>query len=322
MKKNKFLNKFGMFLILILMLSNMSMSVCAQKDTIYLSLGTSTIGGTWLPIGAGMAAIVKEFHPYINITAETTGGGIDNLRLLKTGRIELALGTSGGAYEFIQKEKAENIRGIMGGSSSYSQMVVLADSDIKTIADLKGKKIHIGPPGSTGNDPARALLELYGLEMGKDWHPEYLGHGQAAELLADGVIDAWFCIGSYPVACLQDINVRRDLRLLKIEDEKMETLLDKYPYYSVGKVPAGVYRGVTEDVNALCLTTILLVDEKVDDEVVYNIIKTLLENPDQLKKIHSSGKEWNAKNATRGIDGVVVPFHPGAEKYLKEQGLL
>ena len=321
------MSKAFAIIMLGLLLWTSAFAQTGQKP-VYLSMGTSSIGGTSHILGSGMSKIVRDEFPYIRIAAEVTGGSPNNLRLAETGKVQFGLSTADAVYDsyhgagqFGFPKANKNLRGIVSGYPAICQIYTLAKSDIKQISDLRGKKISLGAVGSIGNSVMPIVLEEYGLKMGKDWYPEYLGHGDGAGALADGHVNAVIVIGSTPIAALMSISTTHEIRLLSIEENKLKPILAPRPFWKPWTIPPGIYRKVDYPVNTFLVAHMLFALNSVPDPVVYDITKALLENTDKLAKIHKEGATFSVKNVKMAIDGV-VPFHPGAEKYLKEKGIL
>lgn len=293
----------------------------------FMSLATSSVGGTWFPLGGAMASIISSEYPELNITAEVTGGTVDNLRLMGNEQVELALSTNDQAFlaqrgEGDFDEPIDNFSGIVGGHGIFWQLYTLAGSGIESIYDLEGRRVSLGAPGSIGITIGEIVFEAHGLTINEDLTPEYLGHGDAPGALRDGRIDAALIISSFPTGALTDITSSDDVVFINPEPDVLERLLEEHPYWTETAIPGGVYTGHPDDIpGSFGSITILIAHNDLSDEAVYAIAKSILENPDRLKQAHALGAEWTTENATRGIDGV-IPFHPGAEAYLKEQGLL
>lgn len=295
----------------------------------FLALGTSSIGGTYYVIGGGMASIINKANPLLNINAEVTGGAFNNMLLLGQKKVQLGLVTNDEVYmawhaQGKYKSKVTNVRGVLGGHAIIWQMYTLKRTGIKTIGDLKGKRISLGAPGSIGNLIGEILLGAHGLRMRRDWTPEYLGHGDGPGALKDGKLDAVLIISSTPTSAIIDLTSSHgsDVVFLMPDPDKLDALLKEHPYWFEAKIPARTYKGQEQDVpNSFGASTILVADEAVDAGAVYAITKTLLEQNADLVAVHPIGKEWVAENATRGIRGV-LPLHPGSERYLKEKGLV
>lgn len=301
----------------------------AAAQTTFLSMGTSSAGSTWFPLGGAMAAVLNRHVPDVRVNIEATGGNVDNVRLLGNDQIELGLITSDQAWLAAQGEspyerEITNFKGLLAGGMILWQAYTHANQGIEAIADLDGARISLGSPGSIGNSVGELLLAEHGLVMGDDWTPDYLSHGEGPGALKDGRVNAVVIIGPVPTGPLIDLTSTDgdDVVFLMPEEEVLAKLLDDHPYWSPASVSGGIYPGHDEDVpNSFGIATILVAHENVPDDVAYEIVKALLEHPDELREGHALGAEWVPETATRGIEGV-LPLHPGAERYLREQGLL
>lgn len=295
----------------------------------FLAFGTSSIGGTYYVIGGGMAAIVNKAVPTVNINAEVTGGTFNNMMLLGQKKIQLALVTNDDVFlawngQGRYKTRINNVRGVMGGHAIIWQMYTLKRTGIRTVGDLKGKRISLGAPGSIGNLAGEIVLAAHGLKMRTDWTPEYLGHADGPGALKDGKVDAVLIISSVPTSAIIDLTSSHgsDVVFIMPDRDKLQALLKEHPYWFEATLPARSYKGQEQDIpNSFGASTILVAEESVDADAIYAVTKTLLESNKDLVAVHSIGKEWTIENATRGIRGV-LPLHPGAERYLREKGAL
>lgn len=296
----------------------------------FMSMATSSVGGSWFPLGGAMAKIITEVYPQLKVTAEVTGGTADNLKLLKNGQVELALSTNDQAYLAYKGDGAfksgavTNFKGLLGGHAIIWQLYVLKSSGIQSLKDLKGKRLSLGAAGSIGGPTGQIVMNAYGLKMSTDWRPEYLGHSDGPGALLDGRVDGVLIISSAPTSAVTDITSRRGDEVVFLNPDKpiLDKLLQEHPYWFPAVIPGGVYKGHAKDIpNSFGSSTILVAHEKVGNEAAYAVTKALVENHGKLVAANALAKEWSKENATRGITGV-IPFHPGAEKYLKEAGVL
>ncbi len=295
----------------------------------FLALATSSVGGTWYPLGGAMAGLIGKKYPQLKVNVEATGGTVDNLKLMMNNKVELAYSTADQAFAAFRGEgkfdsKIDNIRGLVGGHAIIWQLVTLKDRGVKSIQDLKGKRVSLGAAGSIGNSIGQLVIEAHGLKMNQDWKPEYIGHAQGAGALRDGQVDAVLNISSVPTGNMTDITSTHgaDAIFLMPDPKVLDKLTADRPYWVRAKITGGAYKGHDKDIpGSFAVSTILIADKSLPDETAYAIVKTLLENNAELTKAHNLGKEWTTEQATNGIKGV-IPFHPGAEKYLKEKGLL
>jgi len=300
----------------------------SELEQQFLSIGTSSVGGTWYPFGGALAATVTKSYPQLNITAEITGGSVDNLNLMANDQLELALSTSPEAYSAFHgespfKEAIQNFGGVVTGHGQYWQLYTLKSAGVTSIADLKGKRVSLGAAGSVGNGIGQTVIEAHGLKMGVDWTPEYISHGQGPGALRDGQIDAALIVSSFPTSAVTDITSTEgeDVVFLNPEPDVLDRLIAERPYWSKATIPAGLYPGHPQAIpGSFGFYTILIAKKELSDDTVYAITKAILENNDELTATHSLGAEWTSDKALLGLKDV-IPLHPGAAKYLKEKGL-
>lgn len=304
--------------------SSSSQTQQPQQQQVF-SLATGGTGGTYYVVGSGMAKIVEQYVPNTKLVVQATAASTENIRLVGSKKVDFAIALTDGAYfamrgerEFAGKEKYDNIRAVMAGHVSQLQIFVLEKSGIKQISDLKGKKLALSAPASPAIYIAKAALEAYGLKDG-DYKPVLLSYAEQVEAIKDGTIDAGFIYAAAPTSSIMDLASVSDIRILPIEESKLDEAIKKYPYFIKGKIKAGTYKGQNEDVPALAGPAIMITRDDVDEDVVYNITKALCEHTDELGAVHPAGLEWDLGDA---VEGTAIPLHPGAEKYFKEKGIL
>jgi TRAP transporter TAXI family solute receptor len=294
-----------------------------QAEDVRLILATGGTAGTYYPLGGAMANIWNSKIPGMNVTAQTTGASAENVRLVTKKEAELAtvqsdtLDFAFNAKETF-KEKLTNMNAIAVLYPEIIQVVVRADSPVKTIADLKGMKVGVGAPGSGTEANFRQLMDVYGLAK-DDVNAQYLSFSESAEQFKDKHIDAFLVTAGIPNAAIMDISTQNDIRILNIGDDAVQKLTQKHPFLSSAKVPAGTYKNQASDVNTVAVNAVLIVNSEIKDDVVYNLTKVLFENQQDLAAAHAKGKELNLQSAVKGVS---IPFHPGAVKYYKEKGVM
>lgn len=292
-------------------------------DKTDLILATGGTGGTYYPLGGGMSKVWKDNVPGVNVTAQSTGASVANIRLLGKGEVDLALIQNdvadygrNGLESFAEKsEKYTNYTAIAALYPEVVQFVVRADSSIQTIADLKGKRIVVGAAASGTELVARQILKAYGLDYKdkKDVEPLYQGFAEGATALKDKQADCLVIVSGIPNASLADVQTATNIRLLPIETAKVQK---DYKFYVKHTVPGGTYKGVDKAVDVVALLAILVVREDANSDMVYQMTKFLFEKKDDIG--HAKAKEFDVKKAAEGI---TIPFHPGAAKYLTEKGV-
>ena len=297
--------------------------VGAQAADVKLILATGGTAGTYYPFGGAMAKIWNSKIPGMNVTAQTTGASAENIRLINRKEAELALVQSDildFAYQGKEtfKEKITSVSAIAVLYPEIIQIVVRAESPIKSFADLKGMKVGVGAPGSGTEANFRQLLDVYGMKK-EDVKGQFLSFAESADQFKDKHIDAFIVTAGIPNSAIMDISTQHSIRLLNLPPDIISKLTQKYPFLSPAKVPANTYKGQTEDVNTVAVNAVLVASNELKEDVVYSLTKALFENQAELASAHAKGKELSLETAVKGVS---IPFHPGAVKYYKEKGLM
>jgi hypothetical protein len=288
-----------------------------------LVLATGGTAGTYYPFGGAMAKIWNSKVKDMNVTAQTSGASGENVRLINKKEVELALVQSDTLdFAFNAKEAfKEPLKGMSVIATLYPeivQVVVAAGSPIKSFADLKGKKVGVGAPGSGTEANFRQLLDAYGMKK-EDVNAQYLSFSESAEAFKDKHIDAFIVTAGIPNAGIMDVSTQNEIRILDIPADVSAKLTQKYPFLAAVKVPANTYKGLAADVSTVAVNAVLIAGSQLKDDMVYNLTKALFENQAELASAHAKGKELSPQYA---VQGVSIPFHPGAVKYFKEKGLM
>jgi len=309
-------------IVFIVLVSLVAFSGAMAAET-KLVLATGGTAGTYYPFGGAMAKIWNNKIPGMNVTAQTTGASAENIRLVNKQEAELALVQSDTLdFAFNAKEAFKEPLKEMGAIAvlypEIIQVVVRADSPAKSFADLKGMKIGVGAPGSGTEANFRQLLDVYGLSK-EDIKGQYLSFSESAEQFKDRHIDAFIVVAGIPNSAIVDIATQHDIRILNIAGDAAKKLSEKYPFLAAAKIPANTYKNQSQDVETVAVNAVLIAGKGLPDDVVYNLTKTLFENQADLASAHAKGKELNLQAAVKGVS---IPFHPGAEKYYKEKGVL
>jgi TRAP transporter TAXI family solute receptor len=288
-----------------------------------LVLATGGTAGTYYPLGGAMAKIWNSKIKDMNVTAQTTGASAENVRLINKKEVELALVQSDTLdFAFNAKEAfKEPLKGMNAIAVLYPeiiQVVVGAASPIKSIADLKGKKVGVGAPGSGTEANFRQLLDAYGMKK-EDVNAQFLSFAESAEAYKDKHIDAFIVTAGIPNAGIMDVSTQNEIRILNIPAGVAAKLTKKYPFLAAVKVPANTYKGQTAEVTTMAVNAVLIAGNSMSNEIAYNLTKALFDNQADLATAHAKGKEMSLKYAVKGVS---IPYHPGAVKYYKEKGLM
>jgi TRAP transporter TAXI family solute receptor len=288
-----------------------------------LVLATGGTAGTYYPFGGAMAKIWNSKIKDMNVTAQTSGASAENVRLVNKKEVELALVQSdtldfafNATEAFKEPLKAMNAIAVL--YPEIIQVVVGAASPIKSVADLKGKKVGVGAPGSGTEANFRQLLDAYGMKK-EDVNAQYLSFAESAEAYKDKHIDAFIVTAGIPNAGIMDVATQNEIRILDIPADVAAKLTQKYPFLAAVKIPANTYKGQTAEVSTVAVNAVLIAGAGLSEAIVYNLTKALFENQAELAAAHAKGKELNIQYAVKGVS---IPFHPGAVKYYKEKGLM
>lgn len=297
-------------------------SVFAQQR--FLTIATGGTAGTYFPLGGALADIWNKNIPKMNATAQSTGASIANINLLKGGNVDVIFtqndvaNYSYNGTELLKDQAYKNLRGMACLYNETIQLVALESSGIKTLADLRGKRVSVGAAGSGTEANARQILEAAGITY-NDIKVQYLSFGESASNMKDGNIDAAFNTAGVPTAAIQDLSVSKKMVLVPVDKEVANKLMAKYPFYAVQVIPAGTYQGQTQSVTTVAVKSMLAVSSKMPADLVYELLKTMFDNTDRLIAAHAQGKNIKLETA---LEGMSIPLHPGAEKFYKEKGIL
>lgn len=308
------------FIALIILCLMIVAFVAVQAKVKFLSIATGGTGGTYYPLGEGIATIINSELFGIRSTAEVTGASVENCRLVENGAVELAFVQNDVVYyaytgtEFFKSEKMQNIRGIALLYPEVIQIVTTEKSGIKSVIDFKGKRIAVGAPGSGTEANARQIIEAHGLKFA-DMKVEYLSFAEAIDQLKAGHIDAAFVTAGIPTGSILDLSTSRQTRLVHIESSVIETLRKQYPYYTSYKVKAGTYHGLEKDIQTVTVMAMLVTNKDVEEQLVYDMTKAVFSNLDRMAETHSRGQDIQIHTA---LNGMPIELHPGAKRYFRE----
>jgi len=290
----------------------------------FLSVGTAPPGGAFFVVGSAIADVVGAHVPgnRWQITAEATKGTQENLRRLDRGELDFALANAAISYFAVRGQgkwkKEYPIRTVMTLAPNIAFFITPKSSGIKTMADLKGKRVVVGPAGAGFEHFVEPILQAHGLGY-DDIRPLHDTQTGAVALLADASADAAFLGGAVPTSSITQACAGQDIHFIPFDDKAMDSLVDQYGFYDKRTIPAQTYRGQTQPFHGLNVGNMTLVaSERTDDETAYLFTKTLFENAAQVVEKHPAGKAINPKNVIRQTG---TPFHAGAIRYFKEIGV-
>lgn len=287
-----------------------------------LLMVTGGDSGTYYALGGVIANTLTEKVNNLEITATTSGASAANARALNNGEAELAIlqnDVLGYAYTGTDSMEADGampkLRAIAGMYPEVIQLVALKSSNINTIADLKGKKVCVGDAGSGSEVNAKQILAAAGLSY-DDFNVQYLSFAEASTAMQNGTVDAAFATSALPNTAIVELSNMTEIVVVPIEGATADALVAAHPFYAKTSIGADVYNVAAADSVAIIAT--LACTEDMDEEVAYQITKALFEQKEAIAAGHARGKDIDVKKAA---DGITIPFHPGAVRYLSEQGL-
>lgn len=299
-----------------------ALASCSQNKNYILATGGTS--GTYYPFGGAIANIWNTKIENMNVTAQATGASAENLRLISNGDAEFAtvqndvMDYAYNGTDMFDGVKLPNLASIGTLYPEVIQIAASKSSGIKSVNDLRGKRVSVGDAGSGVEFNAKQILEGYGITFA-DINKNNLSFKESAEGLQNGTLDACFITAGVPNSALQELAFTAGLVLIPVNGPESDSICAKYSFYTKTVIPGGTYKGTDTDTDALAIKATLAVSASLDEDTVYEMTKALFENLDELGAAHAKGKEVSAAAAVTGIS---VPFHPGAEKYFKEAGVL
>ena len=317
----KLWRKFGLSLGLGLAL--VAGAVQAQQAQ-FINILTGGQSGVYYPLGVALSQIYAKAIPNARATAQVTKASAENLNLLQAGRGELAFALGDavsdawkGDAEAGFKTKLDKLRGLSATYNNYIQIVASADSGIKTLADLKGKRVSVGAAKSGTELNARAILKAAGLSYADLGKVEYLPFGESVELMKNRQLDATLQSAGLGVASIRDLATAVKIVVVPVPADVVAKVGDAA--YQAAVIPANTYTGQTADVPTAAIPNFLVTHAGVSDELAYQMTKAMYENLDTLYAAHNAAKAIKRENAVKGMP---IPLHPGAEKYYREVGVI
>ena len=291
-----------------------------------LSIATGGTGGVYYPLGGGMAAALSKFVPGMQATAEVTGGSVDNLKLIGSGKPYIALAmadASQDAYKGEDKFKgnAVPLRTLMILYPNRMHVVSIEGRGVTKMSDLKGKRVSTGSPGSATEVMAFRVIEAAGLDKDKDMKRERLGVAESVNAVKDSKIDAFFWVGGLPTAAVTDLANTPGTKLKMVDHaETVAAMNKKYgDLYVEDTIPKAMYKGMDSDNKQATVMNILVTHANMDEKTAYNIVKTIFDKRTDLIAVHKEAE--NFKLESQRASASPIPFHPGAIKYFAEKGV-
>lgn len=308
---------FALTLALCLMLS-----LSAFAETRVLTMGTGSTAGTYYAFGSEIATLWNNNIPDIEVAPQVTGASKANIVRICDGEFQLGWSQNDtifyaytGDQDIFEGEVFDKFHAIAALYPEAVQLVVAADSDIKGLEDLKGKRVSIGAPGSGTSVNAMQILELVDLTP-QDVGDEWLSFDESATAFQNLSIDAFFVTAGIPNPGIISASVKRPVRVLSLTDEQMAALQEKYPFYVAVTLPANTYTGQETDTVIPSTTAVIIAAMDLEEDLAYELTKTLFDKKEDLT--HAKAQELDPQFA---VEGIPCPIHPGAARYYTEIGI-
>ncbi len=287
-----------------------------------LSIATGGTGGTYYPYGGGLAELIGGQVEGATATAEVTGASVENMALIARQETDLAIGLADTVAGAVAGEidpftdRPVDARALASIYPNAVHIVTLADSGISSLADLEGKRVSVGAPGSGTEVNARTILEANGITY-DDIEEQRLNFNETADALRDGDIDAGFWSVGPPTSSIVNLATTRDIAIVPMSDEEIAAAQEQEPVFAAYDLRAGTYEGVDEAVQTISIPNVLVVNAAMEDDLAYQITKAIFEHTDALIAVHPAAHDTTVEFS---VGATPIPFHPGALRYYDEVG--
>ena len=306
------------------LLAGLGLAVAVQAQNI--SIATGGTGGVYYPMGGGLAAVLSKYVPGMQATAEVTGGSVDNLKLIASGKPYVGFSMSDAAQDALKGEDKFKgnkvpVRTLMVLYPNRMHLVTVEGKGIARFADLKGKRVSTGSPGSATEVMAFRLIEAAGMDKDKDLKRERLGAAESVNAIKDGKIDAFFWVGGLPTAAVSDLANTPGNKIRMVDHADLVPAMNKKygNLYVQDAIPKATYKGMEVDNQQATVQNILVAAESMDEKTAYNIVKAIFDHKADIVAVHKEAENFKLENQKK--DATPVPWHPGAVKYFAEKGI-
>ena len=301
----------------------------ATAATKFVTIGTGVVTGVYYPTGGSICRLVNKGRKVhgIRCSVESTGGSVYNLNTIRAGELDMGVAQSDwqyhayhGSSKFKDQGANKNLRAVFSVHPEPFTVVARKDSGIKTFADLKGKRVNIGNPGSGQRGTMEVVMQALGWTKATFKLASELKSAEQGKALCDNKIDAMVFTVGHPSGSIKEPTTSCDSVLVEVAGPAIDKLVKENDYYRTATIPGGMYRGSPNDVKTFGVGATFVSSTNVPEEVIYNVVKAVFENFDQFKKLHPAFKVLKKEEMIK--DGLSAPLHDGAAKYYKEAGLM
>lgn len=293
----------------------------------FITIGTGGVTGTYYPTGGAICRFVNQYkkESKIRCSVESTDGSLYNLNTLKNGELDFGIVQSDIVYQASKGEgvfknaKFPKLRSVMAIYPELLTLVTKKDANINKLLDIKGKRINLGNTGSGNETTTLALFSASGIDKSDLKQAAIFGSSEMPDALKNNQIDGYFYMVGHPTANIKDAANSTDIKIIPFDNDILDSLVKKYPYFTKGFIPAGTYKNQPNDVATFGVKAVLVTNENVNENVVYLLVKAILENFDEFKKLHPAYENLTKESL---LNGLSAPLHDGAKKYFMEAGLI
>jgi uncharacterized protein len=297
----------------------------AQDKEKFITIGTGGQTGVYYVVGQSICRLVNRLEEAnIKCNAPSTGGSVANINGIKSGELDMGVAQSDVQYQAyngtgnFEGNPYEKLRAVFRVHGEPLTLLARADSGIKELDDLKGKRVNIGNPGSGQRNTMQVVMDAKGWTTDTFALASQLDAAEQAAALADNNIDAMVYVVGHPNGSIQEATTTVDARLIPLNDEDVQGIVNEYPYYSSSVIPGGLYKGNPDDVETFGVAATFVTTAAADDEIIYQTVKAVFDNFDRFKRLHPAFENLVAEEmATQGLS---APLHEGAARYYREQG--
>jgi TRAP transporter TAXI family solute receptor len=299
------------------------------SDQIFATIGTGGVTGVYYPTGGAIARLVNKGRKEhgIRCSVESTGGSVYNLNAIASGDLDMGVAQSdwqyhayNGTSKFKAKGPNKDLRALFSVHPEPFTVVARADSGIKNFADLKGKRVNIGNPGSGQRGTMEVVMGAFGWTKADFKLASELKSSEQSTALCDNKIDAIVFTVGHPSGSIKEATTSCDSVMVTVDGPVIEKLAADNDYYRMASIPGGMYRGTDSDTTTFGVGATFVSSSTVSNDIIYQVVKAVFENFDQFKKLHPAFA--NLKKEEMIKDGLSAPLHDGAVKYYKEAGLM
>ncbi len=293
----------------------------------FITIGTGSVTGIYYATGGAICRLVNKYKSdsSVRCSIESTEGSLYNLNSVNNKDLDFAIVQSDILYQAshnknnFKNSSFSKVKSIMAIYPELLTLVTNKDANINTIMDIKNKRINLGSSGSGNETTALTLFNEIGLTKNDLKEAATYNASEMSDALKNNKIDGYFYMVGHPTSTIKDTSSSINIKIIPIENEITNPLVEKYPYFTKGNIPAGIYKAHPEEIPTFGVKAVLVANEKVSEKVVYAVVKAILENFDEFKKQHPAYSNITKESL---LEGLSAPLHEGAKKYYQDTGLL